>query len=473
VGGILRGSDYGDFYGGAVAVSQDGTRMVVSAKNEDTTLTKTGSVTIYEKSGRSWNQLGQTLYGQIVNERYGYAVSISGDGSTIAVGSPWNAASGTESGTVRIYKYVYVDTTAVWSWVVEGNMLHGDQPYDRFGSSVSLNYDGTRVVGGSPHSNTRGINSGQVLPYEYSGGAWLVQGTEIRGGGIGFKLGTALATNGEGDVMILGSPFHETSGGDVTGGAMVMEWTFQWSQKGSELEGRHVDDAFGTSVAIDKLGETVAVGAPGVSLSEAAVYTGDAANRGYVDVYSWEMVTWEVYDWKLKAHLMGADAEQEYFGFSVSLSMLGDYAAVGAPEVSINGKALTGEVTVFHRADNIWAQHGDSLTGRRGGGYYGSSVVLSGDGSAVIIGSPGPLDDSFTSGSVAMYEVIEPTSSSSSMDANDILAITNLTLLFVLFVFTVYAFFHSKRETRRAQIVYETSEAIDENNKRENVNMSF
>jgi hypothetical protein len=297
----------------------------------------------------------------------------------------------------------------------------------------------------------------------------------LRGDGIGYKYGTSLAMNGDGTSVVIGSPRYTTSSGVVTGGAKVLQWTYEWSLKGSVLEGRSEDDECGVSVAIDKLGTTVAIGAPGVSLSKASSYSGDAAYRGYVDVYQWEMIEWEVYDWKLTAHLMGAHAELEYFGSSVSLSTLGYTVAVGAPEVAVSGMTRVGEVSVYTRSPvgNLWLQYGETLCGRRANGYFGSSVVVTGDGSAVVVGSPGPLDDSMTSGTVSMYTVITPHSSTSTLDANDILAITNLSLLVVLCLFTVYVFQYSKKSTRRSQILYETSEAIEMNNRRENVNMTY
>jgi hypothetical protein len=471
-GGILRGDEYGDYFGGAISMNNEGTRIVVSGKLGDKVLANAGYVAVYEKSGRSWKQVGETLNGGIIHEQFGASVAISGDGSTVAVGAPWNDTSGTESGNVRVYRYTY-DVTAKWSWTIFGNTLSGDQAYDRFGSSLSLNYDGTRFVSGSPNANTGGNDAGHVRSYEYTGGVWLLMGGVARGAGIGYKAGTSVAMNHLGDNVVVGSPYHTTTAGVVTGGAVVTEWADDsWSQKGSTLEGRYADDVFGSSVSIDKLGETVAVGAPGVSLS--VIYTGPAAYRGYVDVYRWEMTdVWDVYDWALIGHLMGGEAEKEYFGFSVSLNMYGNLVAVGAPELTHEGKAFSGGVTVFHRADNLWAQHGERLSGQRSEQYFGSAVAVSGDGSAVLVGSPGVTTDGASPGSVSLYQVLSPASSSTKLELNEILGITNLVVLVALFVFSFYAFFVSKKQNRRARIAYETTEAIEENNRKENVNMAF
>ena len=281
--------------------------------------------------------------------------------------------------------------------------------------------------------------------------------------------------NSLGDHVVIGSPYHSTTGGVMTGSARVLQWTDDsWTQKGITLEGRYVDDVFGLSVSLDEMGETVAVGAPGVSQNVVPVYTGVAAHRGYVDVYRWVMTSWEVFDWQLIGHLMGGVAEQEYFGYAVSLSLSGTLVAVGAPELTEGGLSFVGGVTVFERAHNAWSQHGERLPGRHSEGYSGTAVSLSGDGSAVLVGEPGVLVDGLSPGSVSQYQLAPaPSADSTALELNEILGITNLAILGVLLLFSIYSFFQSNKQHRRARIAYETSEAIDEVNRKENVNMAF
>ena len=472
--GVLRGSDYGDYYGGAVGISDDGTRLIVGGRLGDEVLNNAGYVKIYERNGNDWKQLGDALHGDIASEQFGTAVAISGDGSTVAVGSPWSDTFGTESGDVRFYKYTFNSVTATWSWTLFANVLSGAQPYDRFGSSVSLNYDGSKFIGGSPRADTGGVDAGNVRMYSNDGGAWILMGAMSRGDGIGYKAGVSVSMNGDGDNVIFGSPYHSTTGGVVTGSARVLQWSDEsqsWSAKGTTLEGRHEDDAFGMTVSIDEMGDTVAVGAPGVSQS--VTYTGDAANRGYVDVYRWTMTSWQVFEWELIGHLTGGEAEKEYFGLSVSLNKYGDYVAVGAPELTVNAQANVGGVTVFHRADNVWSQYGDVLSGKNSNGYFGLSVRMSGSGQTVMVGCPGNYGESATSGSMTVYEVVTPSSKTNKLVLDEILGITNLTMLVLLLLCSVYAYFTTMKQQKRSRIVYETSEAIADNNRRENINMAF
>ncbi|KAL3806164.1 hypothetical protein ACHAXA_004493 [Cyclostephanos tholiformis] len=51
----------------------------------------------------SWMQLGDDIDGQAAMDNAGYAVSLSADGSKVAIGSPWNSDSGINSGHVRVF----------------------------------------------------------------------------------------------------------------------------------------------------------------------------------------------------------------------------------------------------------------------------------------------------------------------------------------------------------------------------------
>lgn len=50
----------------------------------------------------SWNQLGNDIDGEDAGDGSGYSVSLSSDGSIVAIGAPLNNFG---SGHVRVYKY--------------------------------------------------------------------------------------------------------------------------------------------------------------------------------------------------------------------------------------------------------------------------------------------------------------------------------------------------------------------------------
>ena len=50
-------------------------------------------------------QIGADIDGEVENDLSGWSVSLSSDGTTVAIGAPYNDGNGNESGHVRIYSW--------------------------------------------------------------------------------------------------------------------------------------------------------------------------------------------------------------------------------------------------------------------------------------------------------------------------------------------------------------------------------
>ena len=72
--------------------------------------------------------------GEAANDTSGYSVSLSSDGSRVAIGAYNNDAGGSNSGHVRIYDY---NGSA---WVQVGADINGEAANDRSGRSVSSSW---------------------------------------------------------------------------------------------------------------------------------------------------------------------------------------------------------------------------------------------------------------------------------------------------------------------------------------------
>uniref|UniRef100_A0A7S3QA60 Uncharacterized protein n=1 Tax=Chaetoceros debilis TaxID=122233 RepID=A0A7S3QA60_9STRA len=92
-----------------------------------------------------WERKGQSLVGLEQGDQAGTSVSVSGDGNTVAVGSAYSDKMGKNSGRIKIYLWDGVDSWEDMDLDVEG---HG--PLDYLGTSVSLSQDGTEVAVGAP-----------------------------------------------------------------------------------------------------------------------------------------------------------------------------------------------------------------------------------------------------------------------------------------------------------------------------------
>ena len=75
---------------------------------------------------------------------FGYSVSLSYDGTVVAIGACMSDENGIESGCVRVLE------VSGSSWVQVGSKMCGADPYDHFGEAVSLSPDGLVLVVGAP-----------------------------------------------------------------------------------------------------------------------------------------------------------------------------------------------------------------------------------------------------------------------------------------------------------------------------------
>ena len=91
----------------------------------------------------SWNQLGNTIIGESAGDRAGSSVSLSSDGTVLAIGAYENDGNGNNSGHTRLYQW---NGTA---WVQLGNDIDGEYTLDYSGCSVRLSSDGTLVAIGA------------------------------------------------------------------------------------------------------------------------------------------------------------------------------------------------------------------------------------------------------------------------------------------------------------------------------------
>ena len=79
-----------DYSGNGVSLSSDGLRVAIGATGNDGNGNISGHTRIYEYSGGSWSQLGADIDGEAVEDQSGFSVSLSSDGSRVAIGAMYN-----------------------------------------------------------------------------------------------------------------------------------------------------------------------------------------------------------------------------------------------------------------------------------------------------------------------------------------------------------------------------------------------
>jgi hypothetical protein len=161
MGGDINAEAGGDFSGHSVSLSADGTRVAIGAYGNDGNGSDAGHARVYEWSGGAWTQMGLDIDGEAAGDQSGWSVSLSTDGTRVAIGAPGNDGNGENAGHTRVYE---------WSgsvWVQLGIDIDGEVGGDQSGRSISLSADGTRVAIGAPYNDgVNGVDSGHVRVYE-------------------------------------------------------------------------------------------------------------------------------------------------------------------------------------------------------------------------------------------------------------------------------------------------------------------
>ncbi|MEQ6124447.1 T9SS type A sorting domain-containing protein [Pseudotenacibaculum sp. MALMAid0570] len=372
LGNDIQGVSAGDEFGTSVSLSADGSVLAIGAPLNDLTGSNGGLVRVYRfNNGTStWEQEGNDILGESSNDQFGHSVSLSDDGSILAIGARFNGAN--NEGHVRVFTY----NTNTTSWEQLGNDIDGTSNGDQSGHSVSLSSNGSILAIGSPFHS---IDNGRVKVYSYNTNttAWEQLGSEIItssvvGGRFGYSVN--LSTNG-----------HTLAVGAISGGVggMVEIYTYNtntqvWEKKGSSIFGESSGDDSGYSVSLSSNGSTVAIGAP--------FNNGSGPSSGHVRIYQYNS---GLGDWEQ----LGSDLDGEYSaddsGVSVSLSSDGSIVAVGARANGDGTPSFAGHVRIYQYNNTlqVWEQAGIDIDGASSS-FSGSSVSLSSNGSIVAIGGP-------------------------------------------------------------------------------------
>ena len=399
LGSDINGDSSGDYSGYSVSMSSDGTIVAIGSPYNDGNGSNSGHVRVYEYSGGSWSQLGTDIEGEAAGDSSGYSVSLSSDGTKVAIGATGNDATDPNGGHVRVYEY----SSSSWSQL--GADIDGEAAGDSSGTSVSMSSDGTIVAIGSPYNDGNGSNSGHVRVYEYSGGSWSQLGTDIDGEAAGDSSGYSVSLSSDGTKVAIGATGNDAT--DPNGGHVrVYEYSSSsWSQVGADINGDSSGDYSGYSVSMSSDGTIVAIGSP--------YNDGNGSNSGHVRVYEYSGGSWS----QLGTDIEG-EAAGDSSGYSVSLSSDGTKVAIGATgndATDPNG----GHVRVYEYSSSSWSQLGADIDGEAAGDSSGTSVSFISDGNRVAIGATGNDATDPNGGHVRIYDIQIPEISSVSLAADN------------------------------------------------------
>ncbi len=373
-----------DRFGGALAMTGDGSVLVVGAYGDDN---DRGSAYIWSGSASAWTQAAKLTASDGDDEDYfGCAVAISSDGAVVVVGACADdiGANGDQGSA-----YVFVRPGGGWSGdLTETARLTAaaGAAGDRFGTSVSVSADGSAIVVGSAWDSV-GSNQfqGSCYVYERPGGGWSGSLTEsawltASDGAATDNLGVSVCLSADGSVAASGS-----------GGA---EATYIFERPAGGWSGSLSESAVlkPSTASLERFGIAVSLSADGASLTAGAdLAGGDARGAAYVFVRPGGGWTGSISE---NAVLSGSTASsQANLGNSISLAPDGSCVAAGAPGDDVGTSASEGSAYVFVRPEQGWSgslNETARLIASDGAMFeqIGRSVLASAAGQVVLVGAP-------------------------------------------------------------------------------------
>lgn len=406
-----------DYYGKSVAISRDTNTVVIGAPQSERPEpfsaeddVNRGVVLVYERNilDGSWNESVLSFVNSSkTEENFGFSVSVSADGETIAVGAPGRGGLGIlASGKVHVFR----KAGGAWAELFNIRTFTG-----RAEGNAVLLHENFLFVGdprGLHISGVFNLTPGRVTVYEIVGNGYVERQVLYPNEVItSDRFGDSIAINEDGTTLVIGMPGDDepddacrTGNSDFgcdRGAAYVYQfnaatstWVEDQKLTASPYLVRRGYDQFGHSVGIS--GNTVVVGAPGESVSTPTI-----GGSGALYIFEKNAADWQQQQ-KLIADNLTASYSGSIGGLGASLAISGDNLVAGAPDYDLkcsrdaSGGCDSGAAVYFKRSANVWAL-AETIEGSQvsRGDNFGSAIALSGDN--LVVGAEASGTNTFGS----------------------------------------------------------------------------
>jgi len=351
------------------------------------------------------------------NDNFGYSVSLSSDGNTLAVGSIYEDGSsaginGTDNDSMTNTGAVYIYTRSGTVWSQQAYVKASNPTvHDYFGHSVSVSSDGNTLAVGawSEDGSSAGINgadndsmlsAGAAYVFTRSVSTWTQQAyVKASYPSASDYFGRSVSISSDGNMLAVGSVGEDGISAGINNGAdndllsnagAVYVFTRSdstWSQQAYVKANVPIEGVgLGSSLSVSSDGNTLVVGAV------------NEYRSGAVYVFTRTSPT-VVRPWVQQAYVKASNPfGSDHFGYSVSVSSDGNTLAVGAysedgSSAGINGMdnyfmTNTGAVYIYIRSGTTWTQQAYvKASNPTAHDLFGSSVSISSDGNTLAVGA--------------------------------------------------------------------------------------
>ncbi len=336
---IIEGEGRGDSFGHSVSISSDGSVLAISAPNNEGTLT---SIDVPGFGTISENTL---LYYQ-TNGNSDWSLDSPTDSDYV----PAHVKQGINPGSVKVYKNNGIE------WVQLGNEITGEGLYDQIGISISLSSNGETLAIGNALDLSSDLNTyGSVSIYGLNDEIWTQIGSDITSSQSFDYFGYSTSLSSDGKTLATGGFYGELgTATDNAGYVKIYEnVNGNFIQVGDTLYGEDINgDEFGFSVDLSSDGSIVAI---------------SSAQGGDVFIYQKNGSSWSQLGSKIAFNDYSSDIKDGSVGkeeavVQVKISEDGNYVAIGCPIADIGG-TNTGKISVFKNISQNWVQVGDDING--------------------------------------------------------------------------------------------------------------
>ena len=311
----------GDWFGYSVSISGDGMYAIIGSPYDDTTISNQGATHIFIRSGTSWTRqqklVAPTPYSSDV---FGWSVSMSDNGLYAIVGVP------EDSGGVA---HVFIRSGTTWTHQQELTQTIGNVgANDKFGWSVSISADGTYALVGAIDTQGAGgwPDRGGVHVFIRSGTSWTAQQKLVSTSSSSSQdFGASVSISNDGVYAVIGSPAETVGSASGAGVSLVfIRSGTSWTEQQELVDPvATADENFGCSVSISSDGTYALIGA------EKGVGSGEEYQQGEAHIFIRSGTSW-THQQKINLTGLDLSINKDQFGHSVSISNDGTRALIGA-----------------------------------------------------------------------------------------------------------------------------------------------
>ena len=237
------------------------------------TVTNSGHVRVYELSGNNWTQLVSDIDGEAASDLSGESVSLSADGTRVAIGSIYNDGNGGNSGHARVYLNASRPSAPSSPTATSGNgqaTVTWSKPAD--GGSTITGY----TVTSSPDGQTCSTNDADTLTCVVTG---LTNGTAYTFTVTATNaVGTSTSSSASNSVTPVTTPSAPSAPTATSGNGQA---TVTWSKPadgGSTITGYTVTSSPGGQTCSTNDADTLSCVVTGLTNGTAYTFTVTATN---------------------------------------------------------------------------------------------------------------------------------------------------------------------------------------------------